>query len=298
MIAAGEFLEWAPVFGNLYGTCASDTERADGVRARRRPRDRRAGRAARCGRQGIGTSAVFVMPPSFEVLEQRLRGRSKDSEAEIQRRLQVARDEVAAFAEYDYVVVNDELPAAVDRLRSIVIAERARLQRMRDQAETHSQDLLMIDRSKLSNSFEFVVTAGARARQLLAGSTPRVTVGEHKKTTVAQQEVVDEGGGEDRTRDGGSGNRVIGQSVIDCSICDRLPDYPITRLPDVLMLIALGVTGGIGAYKAVEVARGLQKRGHEVVAVMTHSATRFVGADHVRGDHAPPRHHRSVRRRG
>src|ERR671938_1067972 len=43
------------------------------------------------------------------------------------------------------------------------------------------------------------------------------------------------------------------------------------------MLIALGVTGGIGAYKAVEVARGLQKRGHEVVAVMTHAATRFVG---------------------
>ena len=48
----------------------------------------------------------------------------------------------------------------------------------------------MIDRSKLSNSFEFVVTAGARARQLLAGSTPRVPVGEHKKTTVAQQEVI------------------------------------------------------------------------------------------------------------
>ena len=48
----------------------------------------------------------------------------------------------------------------------------------------------MIDRSKLPNSFEFVVTAGARARQLLAGSTPRVTVGEHKKTTVAQKEVL------------------------------------------------------------------------------------------------------------
>jgi DNA-directed RNA polymerase omega subunit len=48
----------------------------------------------------------------------------------------------------------------------------------------------MIDRSKLSNSFEFVVTAGARARQLLAGSRPRVEVGEHKKTTVAQKEVV------------------------------------------------------------------------------------------------------------
>jgi DNA-directed RNA polymerase subunit K/omega len=48
----------------------------------------------------------------------------------------------------------------------------------------------MIDRSKLPNSFEFVVTAGARARQLLAGSTPRVTVGDHKKTTVAQEEVI------------------------------------------------------------------------------------------------------------
>ena len=48
----------------------------------------------------------------------------------------------------------------------------------------------MINRSKLSNSFEFVVMAGARARQLLAGSTSRVTVGDHKKTTVAQQEVI------------------------------------------------------------------------------------------------------------
>jgi DNA-directed RNA polymerase omega subunit len=48
----------------------------------------------------------------------------------------------------------------------------------------------MIDRSKLSNSFEFVVTAGARARQLLAGSTPRVAAGDHKKTTIAQEEVI------------------------------------------------------------------------------------------------------------
>ena len=48
----------------------------------------------------------------------------------------------------------------------------------------------MIDRSKLANSFEFVVTAGARARQLLAGSTPRVAAGEHKKTTIAQEEVM------------------------------------------------------------------------------------------------------------
>ena len=135
MIAAGDFLEWAPVFGNLYGTCASETETilAGGqdvvlvidVQGARKVRAR-----------GVAAITVFVMPPSFEVLEHRLRGRSKDSETEIQRRLQVARDEVAAFTEYDYVVVNDELPAAVDRLRSIVIAERARLLRMRQPAET------------------------------------------------------------------------------------------------------------------------------------------------------------------
>lgn len=134
MVAAGDFLEWAPVFGNLYGTCASDTEKllASGydvvlvidVQGARKVRA-----------QGIETSAIFVMPPSFGVLEQRLRGRSKDSEADIQRRLQVARDEVAAFTEYDFVVINDELTAAVDRLRSIVVAQRARLKRMRGEAQ-------------------------------------------------------------------------------------------------------------------------------------------------------------------
>ena len=86
--------------------------------------------------RGLQTRAVFVMPPSFAVLEQRLRGRSKDSEAAIQRRLQVARDEVAAFTEYDFVVVNDELSGAVDRLRGIVVAERACLRRMQGVAET------------------------------------------------------------------------------------------------------------------------------------------------------------------
>jgi guanylate kinase len=133
MIAAGDFLEWAPVFGNLYGTGASDTEvilaTGDDVVL---VIDVQGARKVRA--QGLETSAVFVMPPSLEELEQRLRGRSKDSEADIQRRLQVARDEVAAFTEYDFVVVNDEVTAAVDRLRSIVIAERARLQRMRREA--------------------------------------------------------------------------------------------------------------------------------------------------------------------
>jgi guanylate kinase len=79
--------------------------------------------------------SVFVMPPSFEVLEGRLRGRSKDLEPQIQRRLQVARAEVASFREYDFIVVNDELTAAVDRLRAVILAERARVTRMQAAAE-------------------------------------------------------------------------------------------------------------------------------------------------------------------
>lgn len=133
MIAAGEFLEWADVFGNLYGTADAETERVlaagtdvvlvidvQGARQVRR-------------RNAVATT-IFVMPPSSATLEQRLRGRSKDSEATIRRRLDVAKAEVASFAEYDFIVVNDELSAAVDRLRSIVLSARARIDRMRDEA--------------------------------------------------------------------------------------------------------------------------------------------------------------------
>ena len=134
MIEGDAFLEWADVFGNLYGTCAEDSDRelnqgrdlvlvidVQGARQVRR----------RCP----GTVGVFVLPPSFEILERRLRGRSKDSEEAMQRRLQTARDEVAAFVEYEYVVVNDALDACVERLRSIVLAERARLRSMQEAAE-------------------------------------------------------------------------------------------------------------------------------------------------------------------
>jgi guanylate kinase len=134
MIAGGEFLEWAELFGNLYGTSSLETWRIlesgnDLVLVI----DVHGARTVR--RDGIDAIAIFVMPPSFAALEERLRGRSKDSEEAIQRRLQVARDEVAAFAEYDYLVINDELSGAVDRLRGIVVAERVRLKSMRSEAE-------------------------------------------------------------------------------------------------------------------------------------------------------------------
>ena len=135
MVRAGEFLEWADVFGNYYGTCAADTERclvggSDLVLVI----DVQGARQVRGS--GIESIGIFVLAPSAQILEQRLRGRSKDSEAAIQKRLEAARREVGEFASYEYVVVNDELDAAVERLRAIVLAERARVKNMRKTAET------------------------------------------------------------------------------------------------------------------------------------------------------------------
>jgi guanylate kinase len=125
MIAEDAFLEWADVFGNLYGTGKADSER-----------ELAAGRdlvlvidvqgARQVRSHGANAIGIFVLPPSFEALEHRLRGRSKDSEEAIRKRLATARREIRAVAEYEYVIVNDELDACVDRLRAIVLAERAR----------------------------------------------------------------------------------------------------------------------------------------------------------------------------
>ena len=129
-----EFLEWADVFGHYYGTCASDVERLIAenqdvvlvidVQGARQIKAR-----------GVAHTAVFILPPSFEVLEQRLRGRSKDTEQQMQRRLATARAEAASYTDYDYVVVNDALEDTVMRLREIIAAARSRTERMRPVAE-------------------------------------------------------------------------------------------------------------------------------------------------------------------
>jgi guanylate kinase len=131
-IAHDEFLEWAEVFGNCYGTSRHDTDArlAAGVdlvlvidvQGARQVRARM--------RDAIG---IFVLPPSFAVLEGRLRARCQDSEDAIARRLQTARREITAIEQYDYVVVNDEIDRAVGELIAIVRAERAR--RVRRRAE-------------------------------------------------------------------------------------------------------------------------------------------------------------------
>jgi guanylate kinase len=135
MVAGGAFLEWADVFGNFYGTCAEDTRAIltageDVVLVI----DVQGARQVRT--QGIESIGIFVLPPSASILEERLRGRSKDSDDQIRRRLETAGNEVGEFARYEYVVVNDSVDTAVERLRAIVLAERARVAQMRDAAES------------------------------------------------------------------------------------------------------------------------------------------------------------------
>jgi guanylate kinase len=125
----GEFAEWASVHGNLYGTRARileealaagrdilldiDTQGADQLR-RRYPE----------------AVLVFIVAPSMAELEQRLRERRSDAEEEIARRLRRAREEVAMWRTYHYLVVNRDLKEAADQLTAIVVAERSRTTRL------------------------------------------------------------------------------------------------------------------------------------------------------------------------
>lgn len=134
MIAEAQFLEWAEIVGNLYGTGLLETERAIA-----------AGvqlvlvidvQGARLVRQaGLDPLSIFLMPPSARALEVRLRGRKQDTEDDIRRRLASAREEIKAFDEYDYLVVNDDVGRCVDEVRGILLADRARLAYSRSRAE-------------------------------------------------------------------------------------------------------------------------------------------------------------------
>ena len=134
MVERGEFLEWADVFGNRYGTARRDTEAllsagSDVVLVI----DVQGARQVRP--LATGAVSVFVLPPSFAELEQRLRERSQDPNEAIERRLAAARTEVSAVDEYDYVVINDDLERCVKELAAIVTAERARRARRRTAIE-------------------------------------------------------------------------------------------------------------------------------------------------------------------
>jgi guanylate kinase len=131
-VARGEFLEHAEVFGNYYGTHISELDRAGAedydlvldidVQGARQLKER----------IPAGVS-IFILAPSRQILEERLRARSQDSEAVILRRLHDAAGEIRNYSLYDYVLVNREVAASVETLVAIVKATRSRRDRMEDE---------------------------------------------------------------------------------------------------------------------------------------------------------------------
>lgn len=125
-VKKGEFLEWAEVHDNLYGTSLAEIERAQstpGCSGMIFDVDYQGARQMRAKRADI--IGVFVLPPSMGELEKRLRGRASETEEVVRRRFAVAKGEIEHYALFDYLVVNDQLDDAFDQLRSIVRAERA-----------------------------------------------------------------------------------------------------------------------------------------------------------------------------
>jgi guanylate kinase len=125
----GLLLEWAPVHGYLYGTALAEYERAqrEGVDLLL---DLDVQGAAKVRAILPDAVTVFILPPSYEDLERRLRGRGQDDEAAIRRRLEVAREELSRCMEYNYAIVNDDLGACVEALKAVIKAARFRLSRM------------------------------------------------------------------------------------------------------------------------------------------------------------------------
>ncbi len=131
-VEGGELLEWAEVFGNRYGTPAAPVERLlaagtdvlfdidwQGARQLRQ-------------RMGRDIASVFILPPSAEVLRDRLNRRAQDSSDVIARRMAQAAAEISHWNEYDYVVINDDIERATATLRTILAAERHRRSRQND----------------------------------------------------------------------------------------------------------------------------------------------------------------------
>ena len=127
MINAGDFAEWAEVHSNFYGTSRRvlDDMRGEGIdvildidtQGAKQIKEKYDGQAV----------FIFIMPPSLEILEERLRNRKSDHENEINKRMQRARDEIRDYSLYDYAIVNRDFERALIELRAVITAERCRV---------------------------------------------------------------------------------------------------------------------------------------------------------------------------
>jgi len=125
MMKNGEFLESAEVYGNLYGTSqrwiAQEIDKGRDILLEIDWQG-----AAQVRRLFPHCISIFILPPSLEALEQRLKGRGKDNDEVIARRMAAVRDDVAHVAEFDYVIINDNLNEALRELNAVTLAARVR----------------------------------------------------------------------------------------------------------------------------------------------------------------------------
>ncbi|GFO68172.1 guanylate kinase [Geomonas limicola] len=125
MVQAGEFAEWAEVHGNLYGTSLATLKecRSQGIDL---ILDIDCQGAQQLKGRFDGGVYIFILPPSIAELRRRLNGRSSDTEEVIERRIQNAAGEIKESRWYDYIIVNDEFPVALEQLKSVLVAEQCR----------------------------------------------------------------------------------------------------------------------------------------------------------------------------
>ena len=136
MAGRNAFAEWAEVHGNFYGTSFREIELAREKQAQGILFDIDYQGARQIRAKVPEVTTVFILPPSMEELERRLRSRASDDEPTVQKRLQKARLEIENYGLFDYLVVNDDLDRAYDRLRAVLLAESARRSRKAPLAET------------------------------------------------------------------------------------------------------------------------------------------------------------------
>ncbi len=130
MIKGKEFAEWATVHGNLYGTSRRHIEEIinkgyDIIL------DIDVNGATQMRREYKGAYYIFILPPSMKTLKKRLSFRKSDSDSEIVRRLENAKDEIASYNKYDYIVVNNKFEKALEELKSIIITDRLKTKRLK-----------------------------------------------------------------------------------------------------------------------------------------------------------------------
>lgn len=140
-IAQGEFLEYANVFGNFYGTSRTSVDRLlqDGQDV-----------VLEIDWQGARTVrelmpdaiSIFIIPPSIEALQSRLSGRGQDSDKVIAARMQTAQEQISHYSEYDYLVVNDDFDVALNELKAIVVAARLTAKRQQVHYQLILQNLV------------------------------------------------------------------------------------------------------------------------------------------------------------